>query len=205
MSNIIRLCFYIFAKLIIGKPNHQLRRISENPVIYYANHSSNMDSLIIWLSLTDEERQKTSFVGASDYWDKGWLRPYILKNIFNGQTIQRHGSLIANNPITILENLLKDGKSIVIFPEGTRNLVSEDIQDFKSGLFHLARKMPDVPLIPIYLSNTQKMMPKGTFIPLPIVCQSFFGSEFFFNPTDNKITFLNNAKTKIEELKPCVN
>lgn len=203
--DLIKLIFYLVAKIVIGKPNHQLRSLDSYPVIYYANHSSNLDSIIIWLSLTSEERQNTCFIGASDYWDKGIIRKYVLQYIFNGKTIQRKGSLFSNNPINILENILIEGKSIVIFPEGTRNLISEDIQDFKSGLYHLAKKMPNIPLIPIYLSNTQKMMPKGTFIPLPIICQSYFGSAFFFTPNENKLLFLTNAKAKIEDLKSCLN
>lgn len=201
LNKIIRTLFYILSRILIGNPNQDKPEYS-SPVIYYANHSSNIDSIVLWLSLTDEGRQNTCFIAAGDYWDKGLIRPYILKNIFNGIAINRTNINRDNNPVDIMERILREGKNIIIFPEGTRNIISEDIQDFKSGLYHIARRLPEISLIPIYLLNTQRMMPKGTFLPIPILCQSFFGEPFTINEPESKTDFLNNARTKLEELKP---
>lgn len=157
------------------------------PCIYYANHSSHLDGLVIWSCLSGEAREHVHPVAAQDYWDKTKFRRYIAQRIFGAVLIARgkkiepvndtehSDSPPAENPLDIMQKVLSSGDSLILFPEGTRG-DGEQIQDFKAGLWHLSRHNPDVVLVPVYLENLNRVLPKGSRVVVPIICTATFGA-----------------------------
>lgn len=113
--------------------------------IYYANHSSHGDFVLLWASLPPEVRRRTRPVAGADYWNKAGLRSYVINKVFNGVLVDRQRSEANANPLEPLDRALDGGDSLIIFPEGTRNLDDEvKLLPFKSGIYHLSLAHPDV-------------------------------------------------------------
>lgn len=164
--------------------------------IYFANHSSHIDTVALWSALPPELRGKTRPVAAADYWGKGRFKRYVALKALNAVLINRNRASSDDNPLSPLFDALGQGDSLIIFPEGTRQLQPLP-GDFKSGLFHLAERYPRVELIPVYLENLHRCMPKGTFLPVPIVCTVRFGSPLRRIAGEDKQTFLNRARDAV--------
>ena len=95
--------------------------------------------------------------------------------------------------------MLEAGQSIIIFSEGTRG--PERLPSpFKSGLYRLAQRFPDVELIPVYLDNLHRSMPKGTFLPVPLICTVRFGAPLPRIAGEDKSAFLERARNAVIEL-----
>ena len=95
---------------------------------------------------------------------------------------------------------LGQGDSLVIFPEGTRGS-REEPQAFKSGLYHLAEQFPEVQLIPAWIDNVQRVMPKGEVVPVPILCSVTFGAPIRVEPDEDRRAFLDRARAAVIALR----
>lgn len=163
------------------------------PAIYYANHTSHLDTLVIWSALPCEMRVKTSPAAAEDYWNASTMRRWVAKEVFQAVLIPREGITRDNNPLDRLATCLESGRSILIFPEGTRRSDGQ-VGVFKSGLYHLARRFPQIPLVPVYLDNLARVLPKGTLLPVPIIAQAHFREPIRFDESEAKQVFLERAR-----------
>ncbi|MGE8684682.1 MAG: lysophospholipid acyltransferase family protein [Acinetobacter sp.] len=169
--------------------------------IYYANHNSHIDFILLWSSLPTDLRRQTRPIAASDYWLKDGFRRFLIQDTFTGVTIQRNRD---NNqdPLEPVKEVLVQGYSIIFFPEGTRNL-NDDVEllPFKSGLYHLKNQFPDVEIVPVWISNLKRVMPKGAFIPLPLLSTVIFGQPLASNAEQTKAEFLSYAQDELLKLK----
>lgn len=189
----------LLTRLLVGAyPQWQGCAPSRTQRIYFANHSSHMDAIVIWSSLPAELRAKTRPVAAKDYWEKGALRRRIAIKELKVVLIDRHHTAHAN-PLDPLIQALHEGSSLIIFPEGTRRPQPLP-SPFKSGLWRLMREFPDVELIPVYIENLYRSMPKGTLIPIPTICSVRFGAPLPHSPDDSKENFLNRARNAVIQL-----
>ncbi len=173
--------------------------------IFYANHNSHIDFILLWSSLPPEIRRKTRPVAASDYWMKDRFRRFLIQDTFSGVTIQRNRE-DHSDPLEPIKKVLSEGSSIIFFPEGTRNL-EDDVQllTFKSGLYHLSEQFPEVELIPVWISNLKRVMPKGAIVPLPLLSTVIFGAPLEKNLHSNKKEFLEYAQQELLKLKAVEN
>ena len=172
---------------------------SEAQRIYFANHTSHIDTLAIWSALPSSMRAVTRPVAAKDYWNKGALRRYLAIGVLNAVLIERSREDRQSDPLQPLSETLEHGCSLIIFPEGTRG--SESLPGaFKSGLFHLAQRFPEVELIPVYLENLNRAMPKGTILPIPLICTIHFGAPLQRLSNENKDAFLERARSGVVAL-----
>ncbi|WP_180089941.1 1-acyl-sn-glycerol-3-phosphate acyltransferase [Acinetobacter sp. YH12219] len=169
--------------------------------IYYANHNSHIDFILLWSSLPTDLRRKTRPVAASDYWLKDGFRRFLIQDTFTGVTIQRNREQ-NQDPLEPIKTVLAQGDSIIFFPEGTRNL-NDDVEllEFKSGLFHLKNQFPDVEIVPVWISNLKRVMPKGALIPLPLLSTVIFGKPLEVHNEQSKSAFLNYAQEELLKLK----
>ena len=190
-----------FARIISGVNARWVGEpLMDEQRIYFANHSSHMDALVLWAALPENLRKNTRPVAGSDYWTKNRMKMYFAK-IFNAVLIDRTNvSLHGNNPMDTLLKALNDGFSLIIFPEGTRGNGLE-IGEFKSGLYYIAKKRPDIPLIPVYLKNLNRILPKGEFLPVPLISNAVFGSPVRIREKEIKSEFLVRAKAALSAME----
>lgn len=183
-------------RLLVGaSPRWVGARPTDVQRIYFANHSSHIDTVALWSALPPSLRAKTRPVAAADYWGNGSLKRHVALSILNAVLIDRCGER-SENPLDPLFAALENGDSLIIFPEGTRRAQALP-GEFKSGLFHLANRFPAVELIPVYLDNLHRSMPKGSFFPVPLICTVRFGSALSFTGNEDKPTFLARARDAV--------
>jgi 1-acyl-sn-glycerol-3-phosphate acyltransferase len=168
--------------------------------IYFANHQSHLDWVMIWAALPRDLRATTRPIAARDYWTSSRFKTWLTTAVFHAVYVSRQRT-DDQDPLEPLVEALKSGDSLVIFPEGTRSNKPEP-QPFKSGLYHLAEQFPDVQLIPAWIDNVQRVMPKGEVVPVPILCTVTFGAPLQLTPGEDKRDFLARARQAVIELRP---
>lgn len=190
-----------FARLVTGV-QARWSGCGPEPVqrIYFANHASHGDFVLIWAVLPPPLRVRTRPVAARDYWDRGGLRGFLIHRVFRGVLVERGGDPKAIDPLAPLIEALDRGESIIIFPEGTRN-TEEQMLPFKSGIFHLARQRPSVDLVPVWIENVGRVMGKGQLVPVPLLCSVTFGAPLRLAAGEEKQAFLDRARAAILALQ----
>jgi 1-acyl-sn-glycerol-3-phosphate acyltransferase len=159
--------------------------------VYYANHTSHFDTLIIVAALPAELRDETHLVAALDYWGASALRRFIAVECLNAVLIDRSGQS-STDPLQPPAELLARGHSLILFPEGTRG-VDGNVGRFRSGLYNLAQRFPQAELVPVYLDNPRRVMPRGSFLIVPLICTARFGAPLTADPSDDRERFLARA------------
>lgn len=167
--------------------------------LYFANHTSHLDAPVLWSALPRPQRRGTRPVAARDYWGKPGLRRWFADTALRALLIDRERSDPEADPLAPLSAALAAGDSLILFPEGTRRDAPLP-GPFRSGLYHLAHRHPDVELIPVYLQNLYRSMPKGTPIPVPLACAVRFGAPLPRLPGEDKAAFLERARAAVEAL-----
>jgi len=167
--------------------------------VYFANHTSHLDALVLWASLSKPIRALTRPVAAADYWEGGPVRRYMAKS-FNALLIDRTKIKVHNSPIDMMIRSIGDTESLIVFPEGGRNHQPE-MKPFKSGLFYLAKKRPDLELVPVYIDNLNRVMPKGQFLPVPLLSCISIGAPMWLESGEKKVSFLNRAREAVLSMK----
>lgn len=165
--------------------------------VYFANHASNGDFVLVWAVLPPRLRARTRPVAAADYWLSSRLREFIGRNVFDAVLIDRKRTEGAQEPVGQMAQALDEGASLIIFPEGTRNTSDETLLAFKSGLYHLAKSRPNVDLVPSWIDNLNRVMPKGEVIPLPLICTVTFGAPLRVAEDETKDDFLDRARSAL--------
>ena len=168
--------------------------------IYFANHQSHLDWVLIWAALPRELRVRTRPIAARDYWTSSPFKQWLTTAVFNAVYVSRQRS-DDQDPLEPLVQALQQGDSLVIFPEGTRSNKDEP-QAFKSGLYHLAEQFEGVKLIPAWIDNVQRVMPKGEVVPVPILCTVTFGEPVVLAAGEDKREFLDRARAAVLALRP---
>ncbi len=167
--------------------------------IYFANHQSHADLVMIWAALPQELRSITRPVAARDYWTRGRFREWITTAVFNAVYVDR-ARTGEQDPLEPLVQALDSGDSIILFPEGTRGH-AEEPQPFKAGLYNLALRFPQVVLVPAWIANVQRVMPKGEVVPVPILCSVTFGAPVALQPGEDRHAFLARAREAVIALR----
>jgi 1-acyl-sn-glycerol-3-phosphate acyltransferase len=170
--------------------------------IYFANHQSHLDWVLIWAALPHDLRATTRPIAARDYWTKTPFKKWLTTAVFNAVYVSRQKTA-DEDPLEPLVDALNHGDSLVIFPEGTRSNKGEPMP-FKAGLFHLAEQFPAVPLVPAWIDNVQRVMPKGEVVPVPILCTVSFGAPITLQPGEDKRAFLERAREAVLAERPRV-
>ena len=163
--------------------------------VYFANHSSHADFAVIWASLPPLLRAKTRPVAGADYWQAGALRSWLIRKVLNGVLVERNRKERGEHGATdALVAALDAGNSLILFPEGTRNDTDQPLLPFKSGLFHLASRRPAVELVPVWMDNPARVLPKGASIPVPVLCTVTFGAPIRIAAGEEKAVFVDRAR-----------
>ena len=169
--------------------------------VYYSNHTSNGDMPMIWSVLPPALRRDVRPVAAADYWLKNKLRAFVGPEVFNCVLIDRRPE-VDDKPMDKILAALDEGSSLIIFPEGNRNMTDADLRPFKAGLYNMGLARPDVDLVPTWVANLNTIMPKGEIIPLPLICTVTFGASVHVQNGESKDDFLARAAKALSDLKP---
>jgi 1-acyl-sn-glycerol-3-phosphate acyltransferase len=200
-ADLMGLLLAFLARLITGAQGHWKGCPPKaEQRIYFANHQSHFDWVLIWAALPHELRARTRPIAARDYWTASPFKAWLTSAVFNAVYVSRTRT-DDQDPLQPLIQALEDGDSLVIFPEGTRSNRGEP-QAFKSGLFHLAEMFPGVQLIPAWIDNVQRVMPKGEVVPVPILCSVTFGTPLNLLPGEDKREFLERARAAVMAARP---
>ena len=167
--------------------------------IYFANHQSHADLVMIWAALPKELRSVTRAIAARDYWTKTPFKEWLTTAVFNVIYVARDRSA-EEDPLEPLFEALNNGDSIILFPEGTRGY-AELPQPFKAGLYNLALKFPKVVLVPAWINNVQHVLPKGEVVPVPVLCSVTFGAPIALQEDEDRRAFLDRARDAIIALR----
>src|SRR6187431_242741 len=193
----------LLARLITGAQGHWKGcPPAAEQRIYFANHQSHFDWVLIWAALPHDLRSVTRPIAARDYWTASPLKHWITREIFNAVYVSRQRT-DDEDPLEPLMEALRHGGSLVIFPEGTRGHAAEPAP-FKSGLYALAQAFPEVQLIPAWIDNVQRVMPKGEVVPVPILCTVVFGAPVALRPGEERRAFLDRARQAVVALREVV-
>jgi 1-acyl-sn-glycerol-3-phosphate acyltransferase len=187
--------------------------------IYFANHQSHADLVLIWAALPQELRSITRPIAAKDYWTASNFKRWITTEVFNAVYVERgkNGGQTpifeekldsdpqssdpqSSDPLQPLVSALESGDSLILFPEGTRGH-GEDPQPFKSGLYNLAQRFPGVVLVPAWIHNVQRVIPKGEVVPVPVLCSVTFGEPLVLGTDEPRADFLTRAREAVMALR----
>ena len=170
--------------------------------VYFANHVSNADMPMIWAVLPPALRREVRPVAAADYWLKTPLRAFVGPEVFNCVLVDRRPEARSDDPLESILAALREGSSLIIFPEGGRNMGPDPLLPFKAGLYNIGRACPEVDLVPPWIANLTAIMPKGEIIPLPLICTVTFGAPLHVDPGEDKDAFLARASGALAALAP---
>jgi 1-acyl-sn-glycerol-3-phosphate acyltransferase len=172
------------------------------PRVYFANHSSHLDFVVLWAALPQTIRTQTRPVAAQEYWESSWLRSYLATRVFQSLLVPRLNvaALAGREALSPLLEQLDLGGSLILFPEGTRGDGTE-VAEFKSGLCQLCRERPEVEAVPVYLENLNHVLPKGGIIPKPLGSRVTFGPPLRTDRAEDSREFLSRARQALRELR----
>jgi 1-acyl-sn-glycerol-3-phosphate acyltransferase len=197
-----------FARLISGASVHWVEPPpSPSDVrqrVYFGNHTSHLDFVVIWSALPPDIRARTRPVAGADYWNRGRVRRHLASKVFRAILIERAGAgsspAQASKSIEQIAAGMGDDSNIIVFPEGTRSMNGE-LLPFKSGLYHLCQMKPDLDLVPVYLANMNRILPKGETLPVPLLGRVIFGAAIRIEPNEEKKAFLSRAREALLALR----
>lgn len=161
--------------------------------VYFGNHCSHGDFVMIWSALPAPLRRGVRPVAGADYWNRDPLRRYVIRRVFDAVLIERDPAQRSDDPIQTLCDAVDGGASLILFPEGTRN-TGDGLLPFKSGIYHLAHQRPELEFVPVWLDNLRRVMPKGMLLPLPLLCTARFGAPLRLAAGEDKQAFLQRAR-----------
>lgn len=195
MKVLVRFLLLGFVRLLVGA---QARWEGCAPVprprIYFANHASHLDTLVIMAAMPGELLDEIHPVAALDYWGQTPFKRFIAE-VCLGAILLDRSPRGRKDPLQPLANVLTAGHSLILFPEGTRG--SGNIAQFKGGLYHLARRFPDVEMVPVYLENLHRVMPKGSSLLVPLICTLRLGAPLMLGDSESKKVFLERARAEL--------
>ncbi|OHB73137.1 MAG: acyltransferase, partial [Planctomycetes bacterium RBG_13_63_9] len=193
-TNLTRNFLALLARFLSGS---SVRWIDSQPDtcqrVYFANHTSHLDAIVLWSALPQQVRVLTRPVGAKDYWNAGRIRRYMAHQLFNAILIDRTEIKVHQSPVDLMIREIGNRYSLIVFPEGSRNS-SGETGEFKSGLYYLCKKRPDLELIPVHIDNMNRILPRGEVLPVPLLTCISFGPPIWLEAGEPKFDFLARAR-----------
>jgi 1-acyl-sn-glycerol-3-phosphate acyltransferase len=200
-TNFLQNFLALLARLLSGA---SVRWIDSQPDtcqrIYFANHTSHLDALVIWSALPQAVRLLTRPVAAKDYWTAGRIRRYLAYHVFRAILIDRTEIKVHHSPVDDMIREIAHENSLIVFPEGGRG-DGREIREFKSGLYYLCKRRPDLELIPVHLDNMNRILPRGEVLPVPLLTCITFGPPMWLEAGEAKLDFLGRAREAVKRLK----
>ena len=189
----------VFTRVTARRPPGEPRA---EQTLYYANHASHGDFVLLWSTLPPKLRGNTRPVAGRDYWLATPLRRFVGEKVFCAVMIRRDASQPGPSPVDQLVEVLREGSSLIFFPEGTRNTGDAVLQPFRSGLFHIATACPTVRLVPVWIDGIRDVLPKGAWLPVPRQCTLYYGPAVRLREGEEKDAFIERTRQALLDLRP---
>ncbi|MGO8691394.1 MAG: lysophospholipid acyltransferase family protein [Thermoguttaceae bacterium] len=200
-KNLVRNFLALAARILSGAT---ARWIDSQPDtcqrVYFANHTSHLDAIVLWSALPQVVRLLTRPVAAKDYWTAGRIRRYMATEMFNAILIDRTEIKVHQSPVDMMIREIGQRYSLIVFPEGGRS-DGREIGEFKSGLYYLCKRRPDLELIPVHIDNMNRILPRGQVLPVPLLSCITFGPPLWLEANESKVEFLGRARDAVRRLK----
>ena len=203
LARVLDTVLCLITSFITGVTSKQASDLAFTPTnkVYYANHASHGDFVLVWISLPKTWRMLTQPVAGADYWLGSKLKAFIAEQVFRVLLIDRQHD--PKQAIAAMDGALKEGKSLILFPEGMRNTTDDQVLlPFKSGLYHLARENENVEFVPVWINNINRVLPKGKILPIPLLCDVRIGEVIKKLPDEDKTAFLSRTRQALLDLAP---
>lgn len=172
-----RLTLRPFLSLIIGVKFPKASDFPDGQFILVSNHNSHLDTISLLCSLPVKRLKDVHPAAAADYFARNKVMAALCEFFLNTVFVRRKGEGGAVlKPLDELDMHIKNGKSLILFPEGTRGL-PEQIVDFKCGAAVLLQRNPHVKLVPVFMIGMGKAMPKGDGLLIPTECEIRIGKS----------------------------
>jgi len=152
--------------------------------------------------LPEDLRIRTRPVAGADYWNASRLRRWIINDVLRGVVIERTRTDGGPDPIGQMVSALENDDSLILFPEGTRNTTDATLLPFRSGIWRVVSERPDVECVPVWIENLNRVMPKGEFLPIPLLCTLAFGAQLRIAAGEDKDAFLERLRDALLALAP---
>ena len=166
MNHVLRTLFFTAVvypvSLIVLGLNIRRRELlpQKGPAVIVANHNSHLDALVLMTVFGLRRLKFVRPVAAADYFLKTRLRAWFSKNVIGIVPLQRHGVAGRNDPLESVGAALNEGQIVILFPEGTRG-EPEKLEEFRTGVAHVAKRYPEVPFFPVFMHGLGKALPMG--------------------------------------------
>ena len=159
--------------------------------------------MLIWAALPARLRRRTRAVAAADYWLKNPLRAFIGRDVFNTVLIYRGEEGRDVDPMERILEAVDAGDSLIIFPEGKRNMDPDvPLLPLKSGIYNISSQRPEVEMVPVWIENLNRVLPKGKLVPLPLLCTVTYGTPMRAHEGESREDFLGRASEAMLALRP---
>jgi 1-acyl-sn-glycerol-3-phosphate acyltransferase len=203
IARLLAVAVTVFARVLTGVRGNWTGCLPDTrPRVYFANHRSHGDFVLVWTVLPARIRRQARPVAAADYWGRTALHRFIAEKVFQAVLIARDGSNRDTNPVGQLRAVLEAGQSLIFFPEGTRNTTEGPLLPFKSGLYRLAKGCPEVEMVPVWIDNLNRVLPKGALLPVPLLCSVTFGAPMGLVDGEGSVPFRERSRTALLGLMP---
>jgi 1-acyl-sn-glycerol-3-phosphate acyltransferase len=204
MRDLLQILFFLlvvkpFMTLFIGlRVSGRENLPTRDPFVLIANHSSHLDTVSLLHLFPLGRLRRIRPVAAADYFERSRAVSRLTRTCFNILPIARQHIRQDHHPIEAMRQALLRGESLILFPEGTRGAGPEPGR-FMPGIAHLAEQAPDVPIVPAYLTNMGRSLPKGEYIPVPFFCEVRLGPPV--RPSETRDETLARLETAVLSLK----
>ena len=205
MKKIILIIIYTvfwrnFLRIFIGLQyfnNKSLRNIKQ--FILIANHNSHMDTMALMSAIPSRFIHRVHPIAARDFFGGSLFSRILMRYLVNATLIRRDREDPERDPIDDMDKMLKKQRSLILYPEGSRGIPGK-MSNFKRGLGYLVQRNPNINVIPVYLENIYKTLPKGKKLILPYNCSIKFGQPIKFNSLEME-DILKTAEKEILKIK----
>jgi 1-acyl-sn-glycerol-3-phosphate acyltransferase len=205
LARLLQILFFVavvrpFVLLWIGlSVRHKERLPRTGPAIIAANHNSHLDTLVLMALLPLRQLHLVRPVAAADYFLKTRTMAWFAINVIGILPITRSGGAQGADPLAECEAALRRGAILILFPEGSRG-EPERLAGFKKGISHLATRLPEVPVVPVFMRGLGKVLPRGDWIPVPFFCTVSAGERLlgfadrtaFMTELEGRMTLLSS-------------
>lgn len=169
------------------------------PAVVVANHNSHLDLPVILSIFRFRDRLRMRPVAAADYFCSNRMSRWLVTRVLGAIPCQRGGwKQRGVHPLADCFAALDRGQILILFPEGTRG-EANSLASFKTGIAHLSRRYPKVPIVPLFIRGTGNSLPKGAMVPLRVSGEVRVGRPL--NWGGNRGSFMRAIETEIERLE----